>query len=198
MMISYYITCTDPGTTIVTEDIDQFLNAIGSLSASGGGNCPEPSIGALIRAIRASEQGSPIFLYTDADALDPSRVPEALALIRETGIRVTFVLTGVCGGQVIDDAYTLISAISGGQVLNVDQFDISQLSSLISFSLMQSIVNIFFRTSSITPGTYSFAVDESVSEVLISVNGVGITATVTAPGGEHVLWFGNQAEILYW
>lgn len=197
MMISYYITCTDRGTTIVTEDIDQFLNAIGSLSASGGANCPEPSIGALIRAIRASEQGSPIFLYTDADALDPGRVPEALALIRETGVRVTFVLTGVCGGQ-IDDAYTLIAAISGGQVLNVDQFDISQLSPLISFSLMQSIVTIFFRTSSITPGTYNFAVDESVSELLISVNGVGITATVTAPGGEHVLWFGSQAEILYW
>ena len=213
-MVSFYITCTDPGITIVTEDIDEFLNGIGSLRASGGGDCPEPSIGALIRAIRASEPGSPIFVYTDADASDPGREPEALALIGETGVRVTYVLTGVCSfgrkrsaegsqqdteqydpkqhhvrlpRQAVDDVYTLIAAISGGQVLNVDQFEISQLSPLISFSLMQSIVTIFYRTSSITPGSYNFAVDESVSEVLISVNGVGITVTnVIAPGGEFV------------
>ena len=89
--------------------------------------------------------------------------------------------------QAVDDVYTLIAAISGGQVLNVDQFEISQLSPLISFSLMQSIVTIFYRTSSITPGSYNLAVDESVSEVLISINGIGITVTnVTAPGGELV------------
>ena len=97
--------------------------------------------------------------------------------------------------QVVDDVYTLIAAISGGQVLNVDQFDITALSPLISFSLMQSTVTIFFRTSSITPGSYNFAVDESVSEVLISVNGVGITVTVTAPGGELVLHLSEDSVI---
>ena len=200
--------------------MDEFLNEIGSLVAVGGGDCPEPSIGALIRAIMASERGSPIFVYTDADASDPGRAPEALALMRQTGVRVTYVLTGVCiifgrkrstegsqqdmeqyntkhmrlPRQVVDDVYILIAAISGGQVLNVDQFDISELSPLISFSVMQSTVTIIYRVSSITPGSYDFAVDESVSQVLISVNGIGITVSVITPGGKLELYYTYTSE----
>ena len=190
-----------------------FLTAIGALFANGGGDCPEPSIGALIRAIRASERGSPIFVYTDADASDPGRISEALALIGQTGVRVTYVLTGTCffgrkrsaessqldteqfsmkqhglamrsRRQLVDDLYTLIAAMSGGQVLNVNENDISELSSLISFSLMQALTTIFFRMSTITPGSFNFPVDETVSQFLISVNGAGITVSVTTPQGE--------------
>ena len=186
------------------------MNAIGNLTATGGAYCPEPSIGALIRAIRASEHGSSIFVYTDADASDPDHSAEAQALIRKTGVRVNYILTGTCSKrkrsakgsqfvtehynakrhrkrsmrQTVDDLYTLIAATSGGQVLNVDENNISELSSLISFSLMQALATIFYRMGSVMPGPFNFPVDETVSQILIAVNGAGITVTVTTPQGE--------------
>ena len=196
------------------------MNAIGTLRADGGGDCPEPSIGALIRAIRASERGSSIFVYTDADASDPDQLAEAQALIKKTGVRVNYVLTGTCSfrkrsaegsqfdtekytikrhrnrwtRQAVDGLYTLIAATSGGQILNVDENNISELSSLISFSLMQALTTVFYRMSSVAAGPFNFAVDETVSQVLIAVNGAGIGVTVTTPQGEIVL--NHEASIM--
>ena len=206
---------TDPGITIVTEDIEEFLNGIRGLRARGGFDCPEPSIGAVIRAIRESERGSPIFVYTDADASDPGRLAELRALIRRNRNRVNYVLTGNCFGRKrsagqhdteqhdmeqylsnmrsprqVEDLYSLIAAISGGLVLNVDEFEISGLSSFISFSLLQATTTIFYRTSSIRPGIYDFPVDETISRILIAVNGRDLMVTVTTPEGEHVAILG--------
>ena len=75
-----------------TEDIDEFLSGIASLHANGGGDTPEPSVGALIRAIRASEEGSPIYVFTDAGAKDAYRIREAQALIAQKLVTVTFAL----------------------------------------------------------------------------------------------------------
>ncbi len=197
---------TDPGVTMVTEDIEEFLDSVRNLRANGGGDCPEPSMGALIRAIRASEPGSQIFVYTDASASDVSRLDEVLALIQAKRVRVTFVVTGSClfgrkrsaEGSQYDgeepstrymrqtdvDAYNLIASTSGGQVLNVDENEISELSSLISFSLVQGTATIFYKVSSLTSGMYNFSVDETVSQVLISINGRGAEVSVTTPEGE--------------
>ena len=210
---------TDPGITIITEDIEEFLNEIGNLRADGGGDCPEPSIGALIRAVKASDRGSPIYVYTDADASDPGRSAEAQALISKAAVRVNYVLTGSCffgrkrsaeGSQLdterysvkqhhtrrkrqtIDDLYTLISATSGGQILNVNENNIDELSSLISFSLMQALTTVFYRMSSVATGSFNFPVDETVSQVLITVNGGNVAFTVTTPQGEIV----QQAKLI--
>ncbi len=50
---------TDPCTTV---DTDVLLDEIRSLSAFGGGDTPEPSVGALIRAVEASVRQSPIYV----------------------------------------------------------------------------------------------------------------------------------------
>ena len=73
-----------------TYNSEDFLNAIGQLIPRGGGDCPEPSIGALIRAIRASEPNSPIYVYTDAPPSDPNRLAEVEALISEKGVTVSY------------------------------------------------------------------------------------------------------------
>jgi len=39
---------SDPGVIFETEDIELFLSRIAGLVADGGGDTPEPSIGALI------------------------------------------------------------------------------------------------------------------------------------------------------
>ena len=203
MWISLYC-ATDPGVTHITQDIGEFLSAIGSLSADGGGDCREPSIGALSRAIEASEPGSPIYVFTDDLASDEDRLAEVEALIQETGVTVSYVITAGCSKgkrfaqgrtqhsgqnqlrwrrQMDDDVYSFIAAVSGGQVLGVEANEISELSSLISFSAMQTPVTIFYKTSSITPEAYIFPVDESMDEVLISINGNGIAVNITSPTG---------------
>jgi hypothetical protein len=207
---------TDPGITIVTEDIDEFLNAIGNLSADGGGDCPEPSIGALIRAVKASERGSPIYVYTDAEASDPGRSAEAQALISKAAVRVNYVLTGSCFGQkrsaegsqldterysvkqhrmrwkrqTIDDLYTLIAATSGGQV-HVNESDFLELTDMTSFSLMQALTTVFYRMSLVTGGLFNFPVDETVSKILVTING-GAGFDLTTPQGRIV----RQAECI--
>ena len=64
----------------ILKYVDIFLDGIAILTADGGGDTPEPTIGALIRAINASEEGSPIFVFTDAEVSDPELLPDAQAL----------------------------------------------------------------------------------------------------------------------
>ena len=188
-----------------TCDIDEFLNAINSLAADGGGDCQEPTIGALIRAIRATEPESPIYVFTDSPASDEDRLAEAQALIAERGVRVSFVNIGSSGqctnnsesvvnGSVVPgggDAYNFLAAISGGQVLNINTGDISELATLMSFSAMQTYTTIFYKTNSIMPGMYNFPVDETVNVLIISINGNGITVFVTTPEGKFVATRGS-------
>ena len=200
-MDNYISTSTDPGTVFQTENTDDFLNAIGQLRARGGGDCPEPSIGALIRAIRASEPNSPIYVYTDAPPSDPNRLAEAQALISEKGVTVNYGLTDGCSekrkrslqqynqdysqvekrqtGSDNENVYQFLAALSGGQVLNLLPTDIADLSSLISFSAAQTYTTIFYKAGS-QVGTYSFRfpVDETATAVLLSVNGRSIQVTV--------------------
>ena len=76
--------------------------------------------------------------------------------------------------------YDQIAQFSGGQLLNVHTNDISDLASLVSFSARQSRSTIF-RRSGIVYGTvtYTFPVDISTTEVIISINGPSITVSIT-------------------
>ena len=189
-----------------TYNSEDFLNAIGELIPEGGGDCPEPSIGALIRAIRVSEPNSPIYVYTDAPPSDPNRLAEAEALISEKSVTVSYGLTEGCRGkrkrslqqynqdyshvekrQTVSDSenvYQFLAALSGGQVLNLRPTDIGNLSSLISFSAARTYTTIFYKSGPLF-GTYSFRfpVDETATAVLLSINGRSIQVTVRNPQG---------------
>ena len=184
-----------------TYNSDDFLNAIGQLIPEGGGDCPEPSIGALVRAVRASEPNSPIYVYTDAPPSDPNRLAEAQALISEKGVMVNYGLTDGCSekrkrslqqhnqdyshvekrqtSSDSENVYQFLAALSGGQVLNLEPTDIGDLSSLISFSTARTYTTIFYKSGALA-GTYSFhfPVDETATAVLLSVNGRSLQVTV--------------------
>ena len=183
-------TYIDPGMIFETEDIEQFLSGIAQLTANGGDDEPEPSIGAIIRAVRASEPGSSVYVFTDAPASDGYRLNELTTLIADKNVIINFVYVTTTGGkkrsvqpsgthkhasrakrQSVDDAYEQLSAISGGQVLTVDTNDISGLASFVSFSAMQSRSTVIQREGSLV-GTEQFVVpvDTFTSEVFISVD----------------------------
>lgn len=177
------------------------------MTADGGGDAPEPSIGATIRAIQASEPGSSVFVYTDASASDANRSTEALTLILEKNVRVTFIIENSFIGkrsvenqqqyqphkkwkarakrQFVDtDIYQQIAELSGGQILTVDTSEISELASLVTFSAIRSRRTIF-RRSTVLSGSveHSFPVDSSIVGVIISISGQNIAASVTTPLG---------------
>ena len=187
---------TDPGYIFETEDIDEFLSGIASLNADGGGDTPEPSVGALIRAIRASEEGSPIYVFTDASAKDAYRIREAQALIAQKLVTITFALVtssrkrrGNNGIQEdtpeivkrqLDETYELLATFSGGQVLTLTTTDLSSLGELVSFSANQRRTTIFRERGQST--SYTFYVDSSVEQVIVSVNGED-GVTLISPSG---------------
>jgi len=90
--------------------------------------------------------------------------------------------------QTVDDIYEQLATISGGQVLTVDTADISEIASLVSFSVMRSRSTIFeLETFTYSPIQYVFSVDSFVSEVFISIDAAQtISVLVTNPQGTYL------------
>jgi hypothetical protein len=82
---------------LVTTDPNAFIAAISSLSANGGGDCPEMAGGGMLEAVSAATSGGSLFLFTDADAKDPAVLREAVELAAEKKIEVFFPVFGSCG-----------------------------------------------------------------------------------------------------
>ena len=196
----------DPGYILETEDIDTFINGIAGLSANGGGDTPEPSIGALIRAIKASEDGSPIYLFTDAPPSDPHLQTEAIALITEKSVSVTFALVSPFRKRSVDnkmqeqnhvetkrqtsEVYSALAAISGGQVLTLQTSELSNLSSLIEFSANPARTTILRDSGEVLSSEpYTFYIDSSIEQVIIAINGDGTQVSITTPTGTSPLPF---------
>lgn len=176
------------------------MNEIANLTAYGGGDAPEPSIGAIIRAIRASEEGSPIFIFTDAPPSDSYRQSEAKALISQKSVSITFVYVTSfrkrsnspqfenfrSKRQIANNTYDALAAISGGQVLSVGTDDISRLSDLVSF-FTNPERSVVVRYSGVVsdPTAYNFTVDSSIEQVIISIDGNGYLLSLTTPAGDY-------------
>lgn len=189
----------DPGLIYETNDIEVFLSGIESLHADGGGDAPEPSIGALIRAIKASEEGSPIFVFTDASASDSYRLQEAQALIAQKLVPVTFAFIAVARKRSAndhtqvdhfekmkrqaDETYETLATFSGGQVLNLGTSDLSDLGELVRFSADQERTTIFRETGATGPFK-TFFIDSSIEQAIISINGYGFGISLTSPSGK--------------
>lgn len=58
------------------------------INISGGGDCPEKSISAMIKALEAVNHNSYVVLFTDASPKDSSSVDKALNLIQRKNSRV--------------------------------------------------------------------------------------------------------------
>ncbi len=192
----------DAGSVFDTEDVQEFLAMIAGLTAGGGGDTPDPSIGAIIRAVEASEPGSPIYVFTDAPASDEHRLNEAKSLILKKNVRLSFAfVNSAVRKRSVNEKYRIkshtkrqvgttgiyesLAAYSGGQFFNVRTDEISDLASLVSFSAVQSH-NTIFRRSNVLQGTveHSFSIDSSLVEVTISINGEMINASVSTPQGQ--------------
>lgn len=65
--------------TIKPEEIMHELNKV---QVTGGGDCPEMGITAVIQALKVAKPNSYIYVFTDASPKDEKLVNEALELIQ--------------------------------------------------------------------------------------------------------------------
>lgn len=93
-----FMTLGDPviSDPLITSSTSQVRSWVLGIQTGGGGDCPEPAMAALLRAVGAAPPNAAIFLFTDADAKDCDKSLLVAALARKKNISVYTVLTGAC------------------------------------------------------------------------------------------------------
>jgi hypothetical protein len=175
----------DVGPPFTTTDPDAYLARVGTLFASGGGDCPELSQTALLQAVGASRSDSNLYLFTDASAKDSGLAGAVSAAAQRKRIKITALLTGSCSP--IDPAYFRNTAETGGQLFQLQRFELGRVFDLVRPQLSGDFVTIVREQGTFSAGvteTLTVPVDSSISRVVFSVtmDGKGPTS-VTAPNG---------------
>jgi len=186
-----------PGSTFETDDINQLLAAIGDLNVQSSGDGNVPVVSAVLHAAEASEQDSSIFVFTDSTASDEDRLTEAEAVIAEKNLKVFFVQTLPNNRRrSVNYAHKNrlrqkrqtnqeLVTFSGGQILSVLLDEISELSTFITFSTIQSTATIFRQSGdAVTDVEFIFPIDSYTMQALILINGQNIAVSVTNPLGK--------------
>jgi len=175
----------DVGPPFTTTDPDAYLGRVGALFASGGGDCPELSQTALLQAVGASRSDSNLYLFTDASAKDSGLAGAVSAAAQRKRIKITALLTGSCSP--IDPAYFRNTSETGGQLFQLQRFELGRVFDLVRPQLSGDFVTIVREQGTFSAGvteTMAVPVDSSVTRVVFSVtmDGKGPTS-VTAPNG---------------
>lgn len=87
----------DTTVRITSKDMAAVRAAVGSLVASGGGDCPEFSAQALALAAENISAGGTILLATDASSQPGVDIASVIAKLRAKGVTVNTILSGDCG-----------------------------------------------------------------------------------------------------
>lgn len=60
----------ETGPILVTDDKEEIISALEAVHIHGGGDCPEPSISAIIDGLKLALPHSYVLVFTDASAKD--------------------------------------------------------------------------------------------------------------------------------
>ena len=117
---------------------EEFLQAVGNLTARGGGDCPELTYEGILEALNAGPRyGSPMFVFTDASAKDdtPTNVISAKVVAQATGTNINFFTHPLACGKRMG-GFREIASFTSGQVFPLKKSkEITQFSSFVSNSL---------------------------------------------------------------
>jgi hypothetical protein len=177
------------GQPFQTADPQEFIAQVNALTIEDGFTCPEPAFSALLKALRISDPGTKLFLFTDADASDGYVAPAVLSLLREKAIEISPILSGTCANERqhsrqqqtamtpqalaqwgIDPAYQQLADASGGHLVLADLAQPQVFGNLLFSQWQNDIATILTRKGPLTPQTQtiSFPVDSTISQLLIT------------------------------
>lgn len=182
------------GPDTVTSDFDTFQSAISSLTASGGGDCPELSMTGILDAMSLMQGPADLFVMTDAASKDFDLASEVIATAVEKNINIqVFKFDSFCDDALAkrqdsasNKVYGSVAAGSGGSYHSLPRNEVGSLSGLLD-TLTKSdstgILKIDDTAGSSTASVYRVPVDSQMSEFSTSVRGRGITCLLTKPDG---------------
>ncbi|XP_028321748.1 von Willebrand factor A domain-containing protein 7-like isoform X2 [Gouania willdenowi] len=189
----------DFGPLIKTTDPKVFKDVIDSLQASGGGDEEELSLSGLQLALSSAPFSSEIFLFTDAPAKDKQLKNTVIALIERTQTMVTFFITdssplnsrrrrnaNLLSRMSASDTqlYKDLAQASGSLAIEVTKSDLPRAATIITESASSSLVTLLQAVRN--PGkkdSFTFIVDQTVSNVRVYITGTSVTFTITSPTG---------------
>lgn len=172
LLVRFGDNAADVGQPYITNDADKFLKQVGNLYPSGGGDCPESSNTAMLRAINAAQFGSRIHLFTDASAKDARLAPNVTAAAKKKEIKVNIAASGSCSP--IDPVYEQITRETGGQlvILENNADAVAGYFAVVEPELSGDLepVLIISDTLGSNPASYAIPADSTMTSLVISVN----------------------------
>lgn len=177
----------DVGDPFVTTDAAAFKAQVNSLSAGGGGDCPELSQGALLKAVGESLPDSEVFLFTDASAKDAGVAGAVNALAQDRNISISPVVSGSCSP--IDEVYKRNASETGGQLFPVLRGQVASIAGLLEREVTGDSEPLLLASGVLgaTPREFRIAVDSTVRRAVFSASVDSLTSTtLTRPDGATV------------
>ncbi|XP_015250351.1 PREDICTED: von Willebrand factor A domain-containing protein 7-like [Cyprinodon variegatus] len=194
---------SDPGfgPLIRTSDANLFKNIVDSLTTTGGGDKEEMSLSGLQLALTSAPFSSEIYLFTDAPAKDQQLKNTVIALIERTQTVVNFMVTDTVETnrrkrrsvkqsqtRAINEPeaqlYRDLAHASGGQAIEVTKAQLPVAAAIIAQSASSSVVTLLQASRS--PGqtdSFTFIVDQTVTNLRVYITGKSVTFTLTSPTG---------------
>ncbi|XP_028832618.1 von Willebrand factor A domain-containing protein 7-like isoform X2 [Denticeps clupeoides] len=180
------------GPLIRTTDPEKMKSEISRLIATGGGDEPEMCLSGLQLALTGAPSSSNIYVFTDATAKDEHLEPNIFALIKSTKSTVSFLLTTTMRStrSIADTSrsafrlYYDLALASGGETIEVSKTNLPQATDIIVDTSTSALVTVVQRDRN--PGTvetFSFLLDDSLSNVTAYITGTSLTFTLISPSG---------------
>ncbi|XP_077102559.1 von Willebrand factor A domain-containing protein 7 [Siphateles boraxobius] len=179
----------DFGPLIRTTDPDIMKSEISKLKADGGGDTPEMCLSGLQLALTGAPSSSHIYVFTDAPPKDIYLEKTITALIRSTKSTVSFFMTKsrrrrrALKASSQFQVYYDVALASGGQAIEVPKSSISQATDIIVDTSTSALVTIFQCMHAGSVKSFSFLLDESVSNTTIYITGNSLTFNIRSPTG---------------
>lgn len=189
----------DVGEPIIAYDAEELLAAVNALSAHAGGDCPESSNAAMLRAINAAQFGSRLHLFTDASVKDPQFSQNVVAAAESKEVTLKYVVTGNClsgssssltttqapsrslfasdvvrMAASVDPVYEDIARQTGAQLIVLDNTEaaVSSYYSIIEPELTGDLEQMLIAEDELASDSESFSlpVDSTMTGFAVSVN----------------------------
>ena len=186
----------DTGPVTVTSDFNVFQSTIDSLTAEGGGDCPELSMTGILNALDVLDDDSILFMFTDAASKDADLAGQVISTAVAKNINIyIFKFDSDCDDGLVgkredsgaDKVYGAVCLATSGQYHSLPRAEVSSLSGIID--TLTSVDNSFIlriaqpTPTSGSPTVYKAPVDSFMTQLSISLLGVGASMTISTPNG---------------
>jgi Tol biopolymer transport system component len=173
------------GPVTATDNRSEFKNALRSLEAFGGGDCPEFSMTGMLQALDHLDAGDELLMFTDASSKDGVLAGAVESAAVSKGVRISPVTFGSCSP--LDPAFIRVADATGGQVFQLGQTEAGSITRLADFIVRSRSVDLLHISDTLTGSakTYAAPVDSTMTRITFSV-GQATNVVLRRPDGSQV------------